>query len=386
MFGAGLKMVFASILNKTVAIFMLVMTIVINGCFHDKNEVAELIEIGRGEISSYSDDQIYKVYTSQTIFEADYALTSLASHTAPELDYTTETVIGLFMGNQPSSGYKIKATSIKSNKSHLVVFIEKITPSDKCLTEKVETQPFQFIRIPKIFTDITYEEINTIQNCNNNSQKGDTNFKEIKSGSISPHTNRLLQNYDNYTLVEVALNENGLVCSAGASLTQPYQFIQLKNTEQWILFNDKTIIDECESTVIPSENQPMEFSVLREGQNSEYTKSRVLAVFSDQENFENAYYLSGSQDPPPEAPQIDFSKNQVIGLFLQEIGTYGQQHIRVKSVEKNNLLITINVELAKLKADCPADEAISQPYQFISVKNSSLPIVYSESLIEQDCL
>jgi len=125
--------------------------------------------------------------------------------------------------------------------------------------------------------------------------------------------------------------------------------------------------------------------VLREGEVSAYAAHRQIEVFTSQEDFETAYDLSGSEISPPPIPVVDFSNSLVIGLFLHELPSMGEQSIGVKSITKNSLATTVNIELVKLKEGCPSDSAISQPYQFISMQKTDVPMVFKETLVEKAC-
>jgi len=152
-----------------------------------------------------------------------------------------------------------------------------------------------------------------------------------------------------------------------------------------IVFSEKVVINECDIAVIPDETQALDYTVLREGNYGQYTITRVLEVFADQDSFEHAFDLSGAETNPPTAPLVDFTKNRVIGLFMWENGSVGYHHIRTTSVTQNGVAIVFNVELTKPKPGCPSDNALSQPFQFVSIEKLSLPIIFSESLTELGC-
>jgi len=207
---------------------------------------------------------------------------------------------------------------------------------------------------------------------------------ERSSGGFSIEATKIIKKED-HTLVEVTLNQIGSDCPADGTFSQPFQYIQIDDSRGQIVFSEKVVINECDIAVIPDETQALDYTVLREGNYGQYTITRVLEVFADQDSFEHAFDLSGAETNPPTAPLVDFTKNRVIGLFMWENGSVGYHHIRTTSVTQNGVAIVFNVELTKPKPGCPSDNALSQPFQFVSIEKLSLPIIFSESLTELGC-
>jgi len=425
-------------LQNIIVVFLLLGLTIVSAC--NNNEEATITEIGHGVSSNFSNSKLYKVFGNQSDFEAAYNLTSLAEFAAPVLNFTTETVIGLFMGEQSTAGFEISASSSKSSNSHLTIFVNKTATGENCNEAQVLTQPFQFIRISGTYSTVSFEENEIIKNCTDTAQNqnGERQFTELKSGDSSPQISRLLQVYSskeaftnayafnvndknniptidfstnkvvglfmgeyttggfsievakmsnntNYTLLDVTLNTLGPDCAADDAFNQPFQFIQFSDPKNSILFKETVVVKECDTAIRPGKSSEIGFTIIREGNVSQYASDRLVKVFIDQESFEHAYNNSGSEVNPPTAPIIDFTNVTVIGLFMEKLTTIGQEQIRVDSITQNNLATTVNVTLKKLKSGCPADAAESQPYQFISFPKSELPILFSESFTMHNC-
>ena len=69
---------------------------------------------------------------------------------APEVDFSQRSIIAVFQGNQPSSGYDISITKLvrsgNKNKAH----VREVIPDMPCKVLLVITQPFHIIQTEKI--------------------------------------------------------------------------------------------------------------------------------------------------------------------------------------------------------------------------------------------
>lgn len=69
---------------------------------------------------------------------------------APEIDFIQHSIIAVFQGNQPSSGYDISITKIVKSGKKLKVYVKEVSPDLPCKVLLVITQPFQIIQTEKI--------------------------------------------------------------------------------------------------------------------------------------------------------------------------------------------------------------------------------------------
>jgi hypothetical protein len=66
------------------------------------------------------------------------------------MDFTQHSIIAVFQGNQPSSGYDISITKIVRSGRKLKVHVKEVSPDLPCKVLLVITQPFQIIQTEKI--------------------------------------------------------------------------------------------------------------------------------------------------------------------------------------------------------------------------------------------
>ena len=69
---------------------------------------------------------------------------------APEIDFTQRSIIAVFQGNQPSSGYDISITKLVKTSRKLKVHVKEVSPDLPCKVLLLITQPFQIIETEKI--------------------------------------------------------------------------------------------------------------------------------------------------------------------------------------------------------------------------------------------
>ena len=85
----------------------------------------------------------------EKVWNAAYANTYPAPP-APEVDFTTRSIIAVFQGSQPSSGYDISVTKLVRSGKKLKVHVKEVVPDLPCKVLLVITQPFQIIETEKI--------------------------------------------------------------------------------------------------------------------------------------------------------------------------------------------------------------------------------------------
>jgi hypothetical protein len=69
---------------------------------------------------------------------------------APDVDFSKHSIIAVFQGNEPSSGYSISVNRLVKSSKKLKVYVREVSPADACRVLLVLTQPFQIIQIDKI--------------------------------------------------------------------------------------------------------------------------------------------------------------------------------------------------------------------------------------------
>jgi len=104
--------------------------------------------------------EAYQIITSKEALQEVYAIinkTRRPGYSIPKIDFSKETVIGLFMGSKTSGGYAISIDHIDFKPDETLVNIVKKKPS--CMATSVMTQPFYIAKIPKTDTKIVFADL-----------------------------------------------------------------------------------------------------------------------------------------------------------------------------------------------------------------------------------
>jgi hypothetical protein len=83
----------------------------------------------------------------------------------PAVEFTTATVLALFMGERPSAGYAIAAEAVEEGATGAIVRVLLKTPGTTCITAAVLTTPFQLLQVPPLTMPVTFIERTVTFEC-----------------------------------------------------------------------------------------------------------------------------------------------------------------------------------------------------------------------------
>lgn len=84
--------------------------------------------------------------------------------TPPEIDFSTTTVIAVFMGTRPTSGYDIEVREITDTIFRVSVKVAWKTPGKNAVLQ-VLTSPYHVITVEKISKPITFQTVWETNDC-----------------------------------------------------------------------------------------------------------------------------------------------------------------------------------------------------------------------------
>src|SRR5262249_54965084 len=76
---------------------------------------------------------------------------------APIAFHSTELVVGLFLGQQPTAGYRAQVVRLEVGDSEVRVICQVHNPPPDAVVAQVLTQPFHLIRMPRLGLPIRFE-------------------------------------------------------------------------------------------------------------------------------------------------------------------------------------------------------------------------------------
>jgi hypothetical protein len=124
------------------------------------------------------------------------------------------------------------------------------------------------------------------------------------------------------------------------------------------------------------------FRVLKEGNDATNNTDRANFVIHNGTELNQLWSYIGAT--PGTAPNIDFTKEQVLAVFDGTHTTNGYR-IQVTSVEDANGTRTVQVTRTGPGPHCTLASAITSPYQIVAVPMSSLPLAHVDTMATQDC-
>jgi hypothetical protein len=78
---------------------------------------------------------------------------------APEIDFTKETVVAVFLGSRPTAGYAVDVVSVTRENGKLVVKYRETKPQPGLMLAQVITSPFDIVAIPKSDDEVTFQKV-----------------------------------------------------------------------------------------------------------------------------------------------------------------------------------------------------------------------------------
>lgn len=83
----------------------------------------------------------------------------------PEIDFERRTLLAVFQGAQPSSGYEISIREVVETENALEVSVKAFAPGKHCVVTGGFTRPFHIIEIPKTEKAVVFNVKQKTRNC-----------------------------------------------------------------------------------------------------------------------------------------------------------------------------------------------------------------------------
>jgi len=83
----------------------------------------------------------------------------------PTVDFSKQSVIAVFAGEQPTAGYAIAVRRVGDSDATRVVSVEIASPSTTCLLTGAPTKPYQVVKLPATALLWTHQDSATTTSC-----------------------------------------------------------------------------------------------------------------------------------------------------------------------------------------------------------------------------
>ena len=78
---------------------------------------------------------------------------------APEVDFTRDMVVGVFMGTKPTGGFGVEIVGTRRDQDSLIVEYRETRPGRGAITAQIITMPFHLVAIPRFAGDVRFENL-----------------------------------------------------------------------------------------------------------------------------------------------------------------------------------------------------------------------------------
>ena len=78
----------------------------------------------------------------------------------PNVDFTKEMVVGIFMGSRPTAGFGVEIVGTRQEDGTLVVQYRETKPDGGQMTAQILTSPYHLVSVPRVDGDVKFEPVN----------------------------------------------------------------------------------------------------------------------------------------------------------------------------------------------------------------------------------
>jgi hypothetical protein len=83
----------------------------------------------------------------------------------PEVDFTKNCVIAVFMGDKNTGGYAINFDKVIKRTDALTVSVFETSPGVKCIVTQAITRPYEIAKIPKLDMSVKFKAKLRVSEC-----------------------------------------------------------------------------------------------------------------------------------------------------------------------------------------------------------------------------
>ena len=81
------------------------------------------------------------------------------SAAAPNVDFSSSIVVGVFLGTRPTAGFSVRITAVTAKDGSAVVEYVEGRPRPGGMTAQVLTSPFHIVTVPRTIETVTFKQV-----------------------------------------------------------------------------------------------------------------------------------------------------------------------------------------------------------------------------------
>ena len=120
-------------------------------------------EIASGTHSAVADRKNFLI-TSEEEFGKLWSLIS-ATGTPPAVDFAKETVIAIFAGEKPTTGYGVMVSNVEDSAHARMVSVTLTEPGENCIEGQAITSPYEVLKLPASSLPLSHADETVTKDC-----------------------------------------------------------------------------------------------------------------------------------------------------------------------------------------------------------------------------
>ncbi|MBU6323814.1 MAG: protease complex subunit PrcB family protein [Patescibacteria group bacterium] len=106
-------------------------------------------ELGAGTVTATATSKVnYRIQDSAALAKL-WSMAYGASTTPPAVDFSTDDVVAVFAGPEPTTGYAIAVTRVEDAADGRLITIALSKPDSSCIEADTVTSPYEIVTMPK---------------------------------------------------------------------------------------------------------------------------------------------------------------------------------------------------------------------------------------------
>jgi hypothetical protein len=77
----------------------------------------------------------------------------------PEVDFSREMVVGVFMGSRPTAGFEVEIRGTRESGGALIVQYRETLPAARAMTAQILTMPYHLVAVPTRSGEVKFEKV-----------------------------------------------------------------------------------------------------------------------------------------------------------------------------------------------------------------------------------
>jgi len=155
--------------NQQILLGSFAVLLLLSGCYGADSEVKSIPfeTIEQGGNSGVRTGKTLAIYDEAAWkgLWAEHKKGSSPGATPPEVDFSKQMVVAIFLGERRTGGYFVTVKSISADSGGLTVGYEENRPGRGCIVTMALTYPFQIIRLARVEGPVTFNPVSRATDC-----------------------------------------------------------------------------------------------------------------------------------------------------------------------------------------------------------------------------